>query len=103
MRYFRKVLFCAGFFYSAGVLSAMTGQQVYQKVCAVCHAAGVAGAPRFGQKAEWEKRKKPLSELYGHAINGYGVMPPRGGASISDEEVKSAVDYMLKASNMDLK
>ncbi|CUT17036.1 MULTISPECIES: c-type cytochrome [Candidatus Ichthyocystis] len=98
-----RVLFYAGLFHCAVCFSSMTGQQVYQKVCMVCHAAGVAGAPRFGQKADWEKHKRPLSELYAHAINGYGVMPPRGGASITDEEVKAAVDYMLKSSGMDLK
>ncbi|WP_092401286.1 MULTISPECIES: c-type cytochrome [Candidatus Ichthyocystis] len=81
------------------VLPADTGDKVYGKVCAVCHAAGIAGAPRFGNKEDWKKHKKPIEELYKHAINGYGVMPPKGGnSSLTDDEVKAAVDYMIKSS-----
>lgn len=76
------------------------GKAVYDKSCALCHGAGIAGAPKLGDKADWSARiaqGKPT--LYKHAIEGYtgtkGVMPPKGGATaLSDDEVKSAVDYM---------
>jgi cytochrome c5 len=78
---------------------AMTGEQVYQKSCVVCHANGVAGAPKLGDKTAWAHRIDEMSELYQHAIHGVGAMPAKGGnASLSDAEVKSAVDYMVEKS-----
>lgn len=77
------------------------GKSVYGKVCAMCHAAGVAGAPKPGDKADWGPRIAQGNDvLYKHAIEGYtgakGMMPPRGGsAALTDDEVKSAVDYMV--------
>ncbi len=80
------------------------GESVYKKTCALCHAAGVAGAPKPGDKAEWAARIAQGDEtLYKHAIEGFtgekGMMPPRGGgSSLSDDEVKAAVDYMVAKS-----
>lgn len=80
------------------------GQSVYNRTCALCHAAGVAGAPKPGDKAEWEPRiAQGVDVMYKHAIEGFtgskGMMPPRGGASnLSDEEVKAAVDFMVEKS-----
>lgn len=80
------------------------GEGVYKKVCALCHSSGVAGAPKPGDKADWEPRIAQGDEtLYKHAIEGYtgskGMMPARGGgASLSDDEVKAAVDYMVALS-----
>lgn len=77
------------------------GKAVFGKVCAMCHAAGVAGAPKPGDKADWGPRIAQGNDvLYKHAVEGYtgakGMMPPRGGgASLTDDEVKSAVDYMV--------
>lgn len=77
------------------------GQSVYNRTCALCHAAGVAGAPKPGDKAEWEPRiAQGMDVLYQHSLEGFtgkkGMMPPRGGASnLSDEEVKAAVDFMV--------
>ncbi|THF60857.1 c-type cytochrome [Pseudothauera rhizosphaerae] len=76
------------------------GESVYKKTCALCHAAGVAGAPKLRDKADWGPRLAQGNDtLYKHAIEGFtgekGMMPPRGGgASLSDDEVKAAVDYM---------
>lgn len=81
--------------------TAANGESVYRQRCATCHAAAVAGAPKLGDKADWAPRiAQGSATLYGHAINGFkgkkGVMPPRGGASsLSDEQVKAAVDYMV--------
>lgn len=76
------------------------GKGVYGKTCAMCHAAGVAGAPKPGDKADWGPRIAQGKEtLYKHAMEGYtgakGMMPARGGAaSLSNDEVKAAVDFM---------
>ncbi len=80
------------------------GKSVYNKTCALCHAAGVAGAPMPGNKDDWGPRiAQGKDTLYQHAIDGYtgqkGMMPPRGGnAALTDDEVKSAVDYMVAKS-----
>lgn len=80
------------------------GKTVFGKTCAMCHAAGVAGAPKPGDKADWGPRVAQGKDvLYKHAIEGFtgakGMMPARGGgASLSDDEVKAAVDYMADQS-----
>lgn len=76
------------------------GKSVYGKACALCHAAGVSGSPKPGDKADWgERMAQGKDVLYKHAIEGYtgkkGLMPPKGGnAGLSDDDVKAAVDYM---------
>lgn len=83
---------------------AADGQKIYQQTCAACHAAGVAGAPKTGDKAAWKARLAQGNDtLYKHAIAGFqgktGFMPPKGGnASLTDAQVKAAVDYMVKQS-----
>lgn len=80
------------------------GKSVYGKTCAMCHAAGVAGAPKPGDKADWGPRiAQGKDTLYKHAIEGFtgakGMMPARGGgASLTDDEVKAAVDFMADQS-----
>ena len=66
-----------------------------------CHAAGVAGAPKFGDKALWAPRiAQGIDKLYANSIKGFqgktGMMPPKGGnMSLSDADMKAAVDYMV--------
>ena len=80
------------------------GKSVYGKTCALCHAAGVAGAPKPGDKADWGPRiAQGKDTLYKHALEGFtgakGQMPARGGASsLSNDEVKAAVDFMADQS-----
>nr|WP_310344067.1 c-type cytochrome [Pelomonas aquatica] len=80
------------------------GKSVFGKTCAMCHAAGVAGAPKPGDKADWGPRIAQGNEvLYKHALEGFtgakGMMPPRGGGtSLTDDEVKAAVDFMVAQS-----
>ena len=80
------------------------GKGTYDKACAACHSAGVAGAPKNGDKAAWGPRIAQGNEtLYTHAIKGFqgkkGFMPAKGGnASLSDAEVKASVDYMVSQS-----
>ena len=81
--------------------SSTSGKEIYQSTCFACHGLGVAGAPKIGDHAAWEKRvPKGKEVLYTSAIKGIqgetGVMPPKGGNfSLTDEEVKAAVDYMV--------
>jgi cytochrome c5 len=74
------------------------GKALYTQVCQACHAAGVMGAPKFGNKADWAPRlKDPMDTVYNYALHGKGNMPPKGGSSASDDDVKAAVDYMVNA------
>lgn len=77
------------------------GEEVYKKTCVVCHGAGVAGAPKFGNKEDWGPRiAQGKDTLYQHALKGFtgskGAMPPKGGnLALSDDDVKAGVDYMV--------
>lgn len=73
------------------------GGETYNTYCAVCHKSGLNAAPKLGNKAMWAKRIEQGKEtVYDHAINGLRGMPARGGiASLTDEEVKAATDYMV--------
>jgi len=76
------------------------GQQRYEETCHVCHGPGLAGSPKFGDKAEWAPRiSEGLETLVQHAIHGYKAMPPKGTCiSCSDEEIHKAVEYMVSHS-----
>tara|TARA_Y100000022_G_C13181135_1_gene343466 strand:- start:378 stop:857 length:480 start_codon:yes stop_codon:yes gene_type:complete len=82
------------------VASSKSGKDVYNSVCMSCHMSGAAGAPITGEANQWADRlAKGNDTLYSNAINGIGVMPAKGGLmSLSDDEVKLAVDYMLEES-----
>ena len=80
---------------------ARDGAQVFNQSCAVCHASGIAGAPKLGDQVQWKSRlAKGTKLLYVSALEGMssttGVMPAKGGnTSLSDTEVKAAVDYIV--------
>ena len=76
------------------------GEETYKSACASCHDTGVAGAPKLGDKAAWADRIAAGADtLYQSAINGKGGMPPKGGrADLSDDAIRSAVDYMVGSS-----
>ena len=78
---------------------AANGEALYMQACQVCHAAGIAGAPKFGDKAAWTARLSTgLDALHGSVIKGKGAMPPRGGAAqASDADLRAAVEYMAAA------
>jgi cytochrome c5 len=86
---------------TAAMGAAGSGQDVYTKTCSVCHTAGVAGAPKLGDKADWGPRvAQGKNVLYEHALKGFtgkkGAMPAKGGnTALADDEVKAAVDYMV--------
>lgn len=77
-----------------------SGSDVYDAACTACHSTGAAGAPKKGDTAAWSPRiEKGLDTLVSHAINGFNAMPAKGGCSgCSDEEIESAVEHMVEAS-----
>ncbi|MDW9240549.1 cytochrome C oxidase, cbb3-type, subunit III family protein [Burkholderia thailandensis] len=78
--------------------SASAGKALYESTCQACHATGVLNAPKFGNKADWAPRlKDSMDVVYNFALHGKGAMPPKGGSSASDADVKAAVDYMVNA------
>lgn len=88
----------------AAVAENAAGKKVYGATCSMCHAAGVAGAPKPGDKADWAPRiAQGMDTLYKHAIEGFtgakGMMPAKGGnTALSDDDVKAAVDHMVALS-----
>ena len=82
---------------SSGVFAA-DGKTVYGQTCAACHASGLAGAPKFGDKTAWAPRigtGKPA--LLGSVLKGKGAMPPKAGnASLSEDDIRAAIDYMVE-------
>ena len=83
---------------AAPAAAAGDGEAIYSKACVACHSTGVAGAPKVGDKAAWEPRlAQGMDGLVGSALKGKGAMPPKGGQmSLSDGDIKSAVQYMLE-------
>ena len=87
----------------AAPAAAADGKKVYESSCIACHGAGIAGAPKFGDKAAWAARiAQGVNTLHTHEIAGFtgkgGMMPPKGGnAMLSDADVRAAVDYMVSA------
>lgn len=79
------------------------GKATYDSACFACHATGVAGSPKFGDKTLWAPRiAKGLDLLKKHAIEGFkgetGFMPAKGGrADLADADVQSAVEYMVSS------
>jgi cytochrome c5 len=87
------------------VATVMTGPQVYNAACIVCHQPpGTGGAPPIGDVAAWAPRiEQGMDTLYMHALQGFqgsaGYMPPKGGrVDLSDDEIRAAVDYLLEES-----
>lgn len=91
----KKVLFAALALASAGAFSEPPMEK-YNKACAVCHAAGVAGAPMTGDAAAWEPRlAKGMDTLMASVKNGLNAMPPKGMCfDCSDEDYAALIEYM---------
>jgi cytochrome c5 len=75
----------------------LDGKGVYDTACVACHATGVTGAPKLGDKVAWAPRlTSGKDQLYASAIKGKGAMPPKGGQlQLTDDSVRAAVDYMV--------
>lgn len=84
---------------AAAVDPATKGKEIYGQLCVACHAAGLNGAPKFGDKAAWAPRLKDGADAaVAIGIKGLNGMPPKGGFGGSDEEFKAAALYMINAS-----
>lgn len=78
---------------------ATKGKEIYDSVCMACHAAGLAGAPKLGDKAAWAPRLKDgVDSAIAIATKGLNAMPAKGGYSGSDAEFAAAVHYMVNSS-----
>lgn len=75
------------------------GKAVYDKTCSMCHAQGVANAPKFGDKAAWAPRlAQGVPAMVATVIQGKGAMPPKAGnAALSEAEIKAGVEFMVSA------
>lgn len=81
---------------AAVAAKAGAGEALYKQVCTACHAAAVAGAPKSGDKAAWAPRiKQGIDALTASVIKGKGAMPPKGGSTASEAEIRAAVEYMV--------
>lgn len=80
------------------------GKATYDSACGLCHGAGVAGAPKFGDRKAWAERIVQGEDvLFKHALEGFqgksGFMPPKGGfTQLTDDEVKAALQYIVQNS-----
>ncbi len=83
----------------APAAAAGKGEALYKQACVACHSAGVAGAPKFGDKAAWAPRiKEGIPHLVETVVKGKGAMPPKGGVSTASEaDIRAAVEYMVAA------
>ena len=80
----------------AGLASAADGQAIYQQSCQSCHASGVAGAPKLGDKDAWAPRiATGMDALMNSVMNGKNAMPPKGMCfDCSDDDYKAMIEYM---------
>jgi|GEM_PF-80440 len=76
------------------------GKMIYSKTCFACHSTGLLNSPKKGDAAEWKKRLEAVGGIEGlvkSSITGKGGMPPKGGAAnLTDEDMKAAIEYMMK-------
>ncbi|MEW9798036.1 c-type cytochrome [Alteromonas sp. CYL-A6] len=78
---------------------ARSGEDVYNSACSACHGAGVLGAPKYREAADWQPRldDRGLDGVWENALNGINAMPPRGTCgACSDDEIKAAIEYMIE-------
>ena len=74
------------------------GAALYKTACFACHDAGVAGAPKFGDKALWAPRiATGIDAMVKTVITGKGAMPPKGGTQLTDAQIREVVEYMANA------
>ncbi|WP_249344364.1 cytochrome c5 family protein [Marinomonas sp. CT5] len=86
---------------SESAQAARSGESLFNSFCIACHMNGVAGAPKFGNKADWQPRiEKGIDTLLNHATTGFKAMPPKGlCANCTEDELRSAIQYMIDKSS----
>ena len=91
-------------FGAAGAAAAKSSEDIVKEVCAACHQAGIANAPKLGDKAAWAPRLKlGLDGLMQSVVKGKGAMPPRAGTSLTDAELAGTVVFMVNQAGGKLK
>ena len=76
--------------------AASDGESLYRRYCALCHDAAVGGAPKLTDKANWAPRvARGNAALVASVIQGKGVMPPRAGTTLSDDQIRATIDYLI--------
>lgn len=95
------IVVCLTLALSSVAHAARSGETLYNSYCIACHMNGVAGAPKFGNKAEWQPRiEKGIDTLLKDATNGFKAMPPKGLCfDCSEDELRSAIQYMIDNSS----
>lgn len=84
---------------AAGEAVNPAGEKLYKSACLACHMAGVAGAPKLGDKAAWAAvTEKGIDAMMEITINGKGAMPPRGATQADEATLRAAVEYMVSKS-----
>jgi len=85
----------------SGEMAQKSPQQLYEGACLACHASGVAGAPKVGDGAAWQARLGDgIDALLTSAIKGKGAMPPKGGSTYSDDQLRMVIEYILAESGL---
>ena len=99
MKTLLPVLAAATLMSLAGLSQANDGKEIYNQNCAMCHAAGLANAPKLGNKADWEPRVKAGKDaLLQAALKGKNAMPAKdGNPKLTDEQVAAVVEFMVAA------
>ncbi|MCX7175869.1 MAG: c-type cytochrome [Proteobacteria bacterium] len=81
-----------------------SGEEIVNGTCGACHVAGVAGAPKIGDKAAWGPRlAQGLDGLVKSATAGKNAMPPKGGADVTPVELARAIAFMTNKSGASFK
>ena len=85
----------------SGEMAQKSPQQLYEGACLACHASGVAGAPKVGDGAAWQARLGDgIDALLTSAIKGKGAMPPKGGSTYTDDQLRLVIEYILAESGL---
>ncbi len=91
-------LLVAAAFATGSAAALADGAALYKTACFACHDAGVAGAPKFGDKALWAPRiAKGVDAMVQTVLTGKGAMPPKGGTQMTDAQIREVVEYMTAA------
>lgn len=83
---------------SAQAAGPRSGADIYNSACVACHSAGVLGAPKLQDAADWAPRmEKGFDTVWQNAINGINAMPPMGTCgNCSNDDIKAAIEYMIE-------
>jgi cytochrome c5 len=85
----------------SGEMAQKSPLELYQGACLACHASGVAGAPKVGDSAAWQGRLGDgMDAMVASAIKGKGAMPPKGGSTYSDDQLRMVIEYILTESGL---